>query len=626
MGKTIKEIPPKRKIKGYKRETKLLPEGNKNRFNKPIFHLILIIGVGVLAYSNTFHAPFQWDEHDFLVKNPIVKNLKYFLEPSKAKAGDPDFYFFLRTRYIAYLTFAINYKIHGFNVLGYHIFNLTVHLFSALLVYLLIFLTFQTPFLNKAVLKKGSNLIALFSTLIFVSHPLQTEAVTYIYQRLASLVTFFYLLSIVSYIRGRLCLDNQNISYFKPALFFILSLISTVLAMKTKENAFTLPLMILIYEIFFFSGKMKTRVLRLLPWILSMMIIPLTMIGTDKSITELYRLILDPFLYVRAELSREVNLFTQFRVVLTYIRLLFLPIHQNLDYDYPVFHSFFNPHVFLSLFFHLVVIGIGFYLLHRSRPTIPEFRLISFGIFWFYISLSIESGIIAAVITIFEYRVYLPSVGWTIATTTSVWIALEKLRPRFPGIKKKVVFFFVFIVILLSILTYARNDLWKDEARLWEDVVTKSPNKSRGHFMLGLILGKKGHFDDAIREFQTALKIEPNQARVHNNLALIYASQGNLDQAIKEFQTALTINPKDAVVHFNLGMLLKQIGRLDESVTAFQNTLKLNPLDASAHNNLGVVLALQGRLDEAIKEFKTALEIEPDHRNARNNLNKVYNK
>lgn len=255
MGKVSKEKKRdslKRKNKDDKREVESLTQRSTNHFNKPLIYCLLIIAIGLLAYSNSFNSPFQWDENDFLVQNPIVKNLNYFWEPSKAKVGDPVFYFFLRTRYIAYLTFAINYKLHGFHVLGYHIFNLTVHLFNALLVYLLMLLTFKTPFLSGSSLKKSSNLIALFSALIFVSHPLQTEAVTYIYQRLASLVTFFYLFSIVFYIQWRLCLDDQKVSYFKSTPYFILSLISTIFAMKTKENALTLPLVIFIYEFFFF--------------------------------------------------------------------------------------------------------------------------------------------------------------------------------------------------------------------------------------------------------------------------------------------------------------------------------------------------------------------------------------
>ena len=423
--------------KNHKQKGELLTKHNRNHFNKPVIHCLLIILIGILAYSNTFHSPFQWDENDFLVQNPVVKNLRYFWEPSRAKAGDPVYYYALKTRYIGYFSFAVNYKIHGFDVLGYHLFNMAIHLSNALVIYLLIFLTFKTPFLKASSLKENSNLIALFSALLFVSHPLQTEAVTYIYQRHASLVTCFYLFSIVFYIQWRLCFDDHRSSFFKLTFYFILSLISTIFAMKTKENAFTLPWVILIYEFFFFSGSMKNRVLRLLPWILTLTIIPLTIFGTDRPIGEVMDQIFDSSVLVRTELSREVYLFTQFRVVLTYIRLLFLPIHQNVDYDYPVYGSFFIPSVFLSFLFHLGLIGLAVYFFCRSRSTTPDLRLSSFGILWFFVTLSIESSMIPQVLTICEYRVYLPSIGWVIAISTSAWIALEKLRPRFPALEEK---------------------------------------------------------------------------------------------------------------------------------------------------------------------------------------------
>jgi len=610
----------KRRSKDDGREAVSLAESRKYPFNNALIHCLLIVGIGILAYSNSFTNPFQWDENLCIVQNPVVKNLAYFFDPSRAKPDDPEGCPVSRTRYIGYLTFAINYQLHGLDVLGYHIFNLAIHLLNALLVFLLIRLTFKTPFLEGAFLKSDSSLIALFSALIFVSHPLQSEAVTYIFQRFASLVTFFCLSALVFYIQWRLYLDEKKASNFKSTFYLIASLVSTVCAMFTKENAFTFPLVILVYEFFFLRGRRKTRVIRLLPWILSMAIIPLTVIGANKSTGEMVSQIPLPY---RGELSKEAYLFTQFRVILTYVRLLFLPAHQNLDYDYPVYHSFFTPEVLLSFLFHLAFIGLAFYLFYRSRGTIQDLRLSSFGILWFFVTLSMESSIIPLINMICEYRVYLPSIGWVMTIMTSAWIALEKLKPRFPGIRKPVIGWFVLIVILFSVLTYARNGVWRDEIRLWEDVVAKSPDKSRGHFALGLALAKKSRFDEAIREFQTSLKLDPKQAKVHMNLATIYVAQAKLEDALKEYEIALTIDPKDSTVHYNLGILLAQIQRLDEAVREFQMTLKLNPYDASAHNNLGAILAQQGRLDEATKEFKTALEIEPDYVKARRNLAKI---
>ncbi len=176
---------------------------SREGIQKPILHCLLIALVALLAYSNTFQSPFQWDEEDFIVQNPIVRDLEYFANPSKAKGIDPDYEIFLRTRYVGYLTFAVNYQIHGFDVLGYHIVNVIIHILNAVLVYLLVQLTFKTPFLKETTLRNHSGPIALFSALLFVSHPAQTEAVTYIFQRHASFVTLFYIGSLVCYILWR---------------------------------------------------------------------------------------------------------------------------------------------------------------------------------------------------------------------------------------------------------------------------------------------------------------------------------------------------------------------------------------------------------------------------------------
>ncbi|MBI4824045.1 MAG: hypothetical protein HY805_07445 [Nitrospirae bacterium] len=115
--------------------------------SKPIIHLCLIALIGILSYSNTFNSPFQWDEKSFIAKNPIVKDLSYFLEPSKAKGFE--YYGAFKGRFIGYLTFALNYKLHGLDVTGYHVFNISIHILNAMLVYFLVALTFRTPYLSN---------------------------------------------------------------------------------------------------------------------------------------------------------------------------------------------------------------------------------------------------------------------------------------------------------------------------------------------------------------------------------------------------------------------------------------------------------------------------------------------
>ena len=180
--------------------------------HKPIVHLLLIIIVGFIAYSNTFHAPFYFDDEFGISGNPLIKDLRFFLAPSDAKEYTQfGRYDALKMRYVGFLTFAMNYKLHGLDVTGYHIFNISVHIINALLVYLLVILTFRTPFFQTPNSKLPTHsYLPLFSALLFVCHPIQTQAVTYISQRFASLAAMFFLLSLVMYIKWRLRMQDAG--------------------------------------------------------------------------------------------------------------------------------------------------------------------------------------------------------------------------------------------------------------------------------------------------------------------------------------------------------------------------------------------------------------------------------
>jgi hypothetical protein len=358
----------------------------KPRFiDKPIVHIALIALIGLIAYSNTFQSPFQWDDKHYIAENPIVKNLDYFLEPSKAEGFD--YFGSFRRRYVGYLTFALNYRVHGLDPAGYHALNIAIHILNALLVYFLVRLTFRTPFLGGPDKEGISRLIALLSGLLFVSHPVQTEAVTYIFQRFASLAVFFYLCSLVLYIKWRLGTARRPTRY-RNVVFYLLSIASAILAMKTKENAFTLPLAITLYEFLFFSGPARGRLLRLMPLLLTLLIVPSTIMGADTPAGEIIGGI-GPATRGYEQITRGSYLLTQLRVIVTYIRLLLYPANQNLYYDYPVFHSLFNLQVSVSFLFLLSVFGLGIYLFYLSRLKAPILRLTSFGIFLVFLALSV---------------------------------------------------------------------------------------------------------------------------------------------------------------------------------------------------------------------------------------------
>lgn len=567
-------------------------------YENKLLHILLILIIGVIAYSNTFNVPFQWDEMSFIKNNPAVKDINNFLEPSNVQ--DHQYYNHLIRRYVTYLTFAINYNLHGYEVTGYHIVNLAIHLMNAIFVYFLISLSFKTPFLRESQLKNNSGFIALFAALLFVSHPLQTMAVTYIYQRLASLAAFFYLLSFVSYIKSRLSQGDTG-----RHMFYGLSFLSAIIAMKTKENAFTLPFVIVLFEFFFFSGQIKKRLFRLSPLLLTLFIIPFSLRGSPLAGDSAAN-----FDYI--PLSRDAYLFTQFKVLVNYIKLLFFPVNQTLIGDFPVSRSFLEIKVILSF---LVLLGIfcsGIYLYIRSRTKNSDLRLVAFGIFWFFITHAVESSIIPLLISQ-EYRMYLPSVGVFPGFSAGVFLMFKKIR------NSQVMALSVIIAVTftLSVVTYSRNNIWRNRISLWDDVVKKAPNSISANYNLGLAYEAEGLNDAALKYYENIIRINPNFAGAYNSIGVIYGKQGRLEDALKTIRIAVSLKPDFAKARTNLGVIYDRLGRFGEAVNELQTAVRIDPKFVTAHINLGVIYGKQRRFEEALKELQTAVVLDPYQEEAR---------
>jgi tetratricopeptide (TPR) repeat protein len=472
----------------------------------------------------------------YILHNSEIRNLWNFLDISD-------------TRYITFLSFALNYLIGGYNPLGYHLVNITIHIINGLLVWSLVTLTLKTPVMERGTVNPQLKAaIALTAALIFITHPIQTQAVTYITQRFASLATLFYLLCLVLFARWRISRETLNPG---PRTFiYASSIFSAVLAMKTKEISFTLPFVIILYEFTFFSNfkRLRRRLLYLVPFLLTLAIIPLNYFAPELGLGERGSDISEEIRRLNIlqlkTLSRHDYLITQFGVIVTYIRLLILPVNQNVDYDYPLYNSFFNPEVLLSFLFLISIFGFALFLFARSRKTGNGYALMaSFGILWFFITLSVESSMIALWDVIFEHRVYLPSVGLIITFSTCVFYGFDYAKERL-GFKVSILVFTCAVLLVsalpLSLASYSRNLVWEDEITFWEDVARKSPGKMRGHYNLGVIYNKRGRMDEAIENYKKAIRLKPDFADAHNNLGLTYSSLGRTEEAIGELILALT--------------------------------------------------------------------------------------
>lgn len=612
--------------------------GSYGIMSKMAVHIFLIAVVGLIAYSNTFEVPFVFDDANSIVKNPVITSLDNFLSSSEGYTYSPG-------RVVGYFSFALNYRFGELEVAGYHAVNLAIHIINALLVYFLVSLTFRTPYFRawrigqsaksrehsgKYVIDSSyalspapyAQLIALFSALLFVSHPIQTQAVTYIVQRITSLATMFYLLSLVFYIRGRLAsrLAGRLAGY-------VFSLASAVLAMRTKEITFTLPLVIILYEVFFFKAALKKRLLFLAPVLLALIIILISVINSDRSLGELLSE-LDEKTRAQAIGSRWVYFVTEIRVITTYIRLIFFPINQNLAYDYPVYRSILSLEVFPSFIFILSILGVAAYLFYRSQiaslssrvsDTQPQVaplmsRLVAFGIFWFFITLSIESSFIPIADVIVEHRVYLPSVGIFIAVAAG----MTAVANYFSSKTTAVTAILAIIIIVFSAATYMRNNVWRSARELWEDTALKSPETIRPFYNLGNEYLKQQQYDKAIEMYQRALQIKPKEFVVsdaylgsYNNLGIAYCSIGQYETAIELFNQFIKQNPGYIEAYNNLGGVYINSGKYLEAIGPLQTVIKNKPDNVIAHYNLALAYWSIKDINNAEKEYAILERLSP---------------
>jgi Flp pilus assembly protein TadD len=402
--------------------------------------------------------------------------------------------------------------------------------------------------------------------------------------------------------------------------------------MKTKEIAFTLPFIVMLYEFSFFGRPGFRRLGSLTPMLLTGVVIPLSMLNIQKPVGEVLSDV-SKATAVLTTLPRWEYLCTQFSVIVTYLRLLFLPINQNLDYDYPINRSIFELRAILSLCLLAAIFSAAIILWRRSRHGgEPALRLAAFGIFWFFITLMVESSVIPILDVFYEHRVYLPSVGFFITLVTLAAIGVERLRPRMPLLARLQLPLLVVVAVLLGGATYARNVVWHDSISLWGDAVFKSPKKARPMILLGEALTKAGRDEEAIGLFRRAIQLAPckvedyyyNIAVPFNDLGYILARQGKYAEAIEQYAEAIRLKPDYTLPYVNLGMALADQGRFDDAVSTINYTFRFKPESEEAsegvHTSLGIILARAGKLDDAIAQYELVLRTNPLSFTAQNNL------
>jgi len=551
--------------------------------------LFAIIVFGI--YSSTLESPFVFDDLPKIIENPDVRLHRLSLKEIAAAGLKSS-----KTRPAAFISFALNYYFDGYDPTGYHIVNLCIHIFAGFFLFLFIRTTLNIPSLRNRF--AHPILIALGAALIWLVHPVQTQSITYIVQRMNSMAALLFVVSFWFYVKGRLIENGM-----RKWLWYIGAALAWVVSLGCKQITVTLPFLVLLYEWYFFRDLNKQWLKRSLKWILVVLavLILIGLIYTNFSPLEKISKMKD---FANDEFTIAQRALTQLRVVVYYISLLFYPnpTRLNLDYDFPLSYSLINPLTTLpSLVFIIGLIALGILLAKNQR-------LISFCIFWFLANLVLESSVIPLAI-IFEHRLYLPSM---LVGLVPLIVLYRCIKPQWVTVG-----ICSLLVAIFSYWTFERNKIWRDDVTLWADCVKKSPNKARPYLNLGEALANRKRYDEALTNLLKAIQIDPNYSEVRLNLGLLYGKQGNTKEAIEQYHKAIRIDPNFAKAYNNLGVALKEQGKTEEAISSLQKALQLDPDLVEAQMNLGAALAAQNNTAAAIDHFKKALKLNPDLPKAR---------
>ena len=558
--------------------------------------LAALLALTAVVYTPNLHGELQFDDQRTVENNPGIRQLDTFTSLAsmlQIRGG----------RFLTELTFALNYHLAGTDPFSFHATDLGIHLGVILLVFL-----FTRRMLALA--GCGGNGGALAVTATFALHPIQTQTVAYISQRSESMASGLYLGSL-------LCLlgAERAEGRYRSAGLYLISQLLFVLGLSTKLIVVTLPFAYWLLPLLAAPGRRqelarpKKRLLITLPFailivsfvLLLMFAGPQLFKGSDAG-------------YSVPSLPPWRFFLTQWHVIVTYLRLLFWPAGQNVDWDFSLARGFADPVVLACGLFLLLLLLAAVVLVLRCRSRSDRAgaagRAAGFGVLWFFLLLAPTSTLFPLADVVMEHRLYLASWGIFFAIAAGASMVADRL-PRRIWLGAALA-----LCAALATATYVRTSLWRTKLLLWSDAVAKSPHKARAHLGLGNALRLAGRLDPAIDEYKTALSLgsrEPawQRASISDKLALALLAQGRAEEAIAAAQTSLAEQPTHTSLLATLAMAYVRGGDFAQAEEAADRSLRSAEKPAASLALLGNIRMYKGDQAGGTEFFERAVKLEP---------------
>ncbi len=579
----------------------------------------LLMGLCASLYVRTADFPMVFDDHTYMIDNPFFReagfmgylnDFKEFANRPAKMGSDPDYAVNAILRPVAYTSFYLNYLMDGFNPRWFRVVNIIIHALNALLIYGLVN-TLLARASRRGEFKPGSALfISATAALLFAAHPLAIESVTYIIQRFTSLVVLFSLLGLWLYVISLSAKSRVSLWLLRSG-----AVVAVLLAMQTKEDGFFVPVLAVLLDWLVLGSRLRLAVTRALPLLLCMPVIPVLVLLTAAAQSGGF----DWHAAVNIVNSRDAPLnhwhyiVTQLTVLAHYLRQCFWPVGLNLDPEWPMYQSLWQRPVLLALGVLVALLASTGWLFRRFRGEV-RFALGFACVLWFFITVSVSSGLVPLPDLVAEHRSYLPSIGIFILVACLLdRLRIADFRSRVPRVLVPVVT--VMCVGALSWKTCVRNEVWSTSESLWKDTVAKSPGKYRTWGNLGAAYSYSGKEEKAVECYRAALKIEPQfqngLLNLSNSLLRLNRPKESLDTTLQLIQIDKTASTKPPVA-FTLGLGLAGVGRYDEAVSVFREIIAATPDDPQPRKALGLVYLQTGLPHRALDHFHHAAAVQPE--------------
>ena len=544
--------------------------------------LIGIILLTALAYLPSLNNELtNWDDHAYIDENPYIKEFSW--ENIKEMFSE---YYIGNYHPLTLLTFNIEYQFVKTSPPLYHINNLLLHLLNTFLVFVFIRILF-----NKLH-------IAALVALLFGISPLHVESVAWVSERKDVLYAFFFLASIITYIRY-VNTDKTKI-LFVSILFFVFSLLS-------KGQAVTLAVSLIAVD-YMLGRKLfsKRVIIEKLPFLILALVFGYIAIDAQRSGEAVAVEKAETFFH---QIVYAVYAFT------SYIVKLIIPHNLSAIYPYPVDQEGNMPlWIYLFLIPFAGIIWFFYYSLKNNKSSAFGLIFYAVNIFLLLQLLPVGKAIMA------DRYTYIPSIGIFFI----IAVVIDKINIEYPKFRKSFQYLIGVYILILSVFTYNRCNVWENSISLWDDVLSKHPTLPQAAYNRAIAREKNGDLRLAIADYSVTINNDPENAAAYNNRGNAKTSTGDYKGAVNDLTKAISLTKNYTEAYYNRGIARIEMKDYSAAINDFDTALSLNKKHVGALNNRGNVRKVSGNPQGAIEDYNKLLEIDPDRAETYNNRGNAY--